>query len=70
MRQRKVVDFLFWVALLWIFVPSSAFAYLDPGTGSFVVQVVVGSLLGVGFVLKSSWKMIKYKISQLFCKRA
>lgn len=31
-------------------------AYLDPGTGSYMFQVVVGAVLGVAVSLKLMWK--------------
>jgi hypothetical protein len=34
------------------------FAYLDPGTGSLVLQVVVGAILGVGVIVKAYWNKI------------
>ena len=33
-------------------------AYLDPGTGSIVIQAVVGGLLGGMLVVKLFWKKI------------
>jgi len=33
-------------------------AYLDPGSGSFILQLLLASLLGLGFVIKSYWKKI------------
>ena len=33
-------------------------AYLDPGTGSIITQVVVASLLGAGVLLKAFWNKI------------
>lgn len=69
MNRSKTSDILFWVALLWVFSPLAAFAYLDPGTGSYVVQVVVGSLLGLGFVLKTYWGALKVKVNHLFSKQ-
>lgn len=38
------------------------FAYLDPGTGSLVLQSVVGALLGAIVVLRTKIKMLYYKI--------
>jgi len=29
--------------------------YLDPGSGSFILQVLVASLVGIGFALRSYW---------------
>jgi hypothetical protein len=38
------------------------FAYLDPGTGSLVLQSVVGALLGTIVVLRTKIKQVYYKI--------
>lgn len=35
------------------------FAYLDPGTGSLILQVIIGGILGVGVVLKTYWSKIR-----------
>lgn len=34
-------------------------AYLDPGSGSFILQVLVASLVGIGFALRGYWGKIK-----------
>ena len=44
-----------------VFSPT-AFAYLDPSTGSMVVSAVVGILASVALALKTYW----YKIKALF----
>jgi hypothetical protein len=38
--------------------------YLDPGSGSFILQVLLAALLGGGFAIKAYWK----KIKRLFSK--
>ncbi len=42
--------------LLTILWPSPLFGYIDPGTGSFVLQVLAAALLGSLFAIKSWWK--------------
>ncbi|MGE0201161.1 MAG: hypothetical protein AB7P76_09350 [Candidatus Melainabacteria bacterium] len=69
MTRRNPLHMLFWIALLWAFVPAPAHAYLDPGTGSYVVQILAGTVLGVGFFLKTSWQSIKAKFAQMFSKQ-
>jgi len=39
--------------------PPRAYAYLDPGTGSYILQIVMASLLGSIFALKLCWGRIK-----------
>ena len=36
--------------------------YLDPGSGSIIIQAVVGALVGVGITLKIYWFKIKEKL--------
>lgn len=33
--------------------------YLDPGSGSFLIQLLIAALLGVGIALRASWGKIK-----------
>jgi hypothetical protein len=34
-------------------------AYLDPGSGSVLIQLLIAGLLGAAFILKVSWSKIK-----------
>ena len=33
--------------------------YLDPGSGSFLIQLIVAGVVGAGFIIKAYWKKIK-----------
>jgi len=33
--------------------------YIDPGSGSYIVQAIVAAALGAGFWIKMSWHRIK-----------
>jgi hypothetical protein len=39
--------------------PQNAFAYLDPGTGSYVLQLVLGALFAGLFTMKLWWARFK-----------
>tara|TARA_B100000959_G_scaffold98344_1_gene104044 strand:- start:77 stop:247 length:171 start_codon:yes stop_codon:yes gene_type:complete len=41
---------------------SNAFAYIDPGTGSMILQSLIGALVGAGIILKVYWTKIKFAI--------
>ena len=41
---------------------SVAFAYIDPGTGSMILQSLIGVLVGAGIILKVYWTKIKFAI--------
>ena len=34
-------------------------AYLDPGSGSILIQVIISALVGVGFYIRAKWGSIK-----------
>ncbi|HEX6207218.1 MAG TPA: hypothetical protein VF058_02555 [Actinomycetota bacterium] len=36
----------------------AAQAYLDPGSGSFIFQVIIGGLLGAAVAVKAFWQRI------------
>jgi hypothetical protein len=38
--------------------PDTASAYIDPGTGSYVVQLLLAGLLGALFALKVFWRRV------------
>ena len=40
-------------------IPSAAFAYLDPATGSMVLQIVVGGFLATAATVKIYWRKIR-----------
>ena len=43
------------------FFVSDAFAYIDPGSGSLVIQIIIGALVGVGITIKLYWYKLKEK---------
>ena len=51
--------FLFTFGELFV---SNAFAYIDPGTGSMILQSLIGVLVGAGIILKVYWTKIKIAI--------
>ena len=59
--MRSILLFVIAVAL-----PASAYAYLDPGTGSFILQMLVASALGAMLYIKLAWSQTKLFFSKLF----
>ena len=51
----------FSIFLLALFA-EPAFAYLDPGTGSMLLQVILGGVAAVGVALKLFWHKIRVAI--------
>lgn len=47
------------LAVMFLLVPlASASAYVDPGTGSMIVQVVIAALVGGGAFLGVFWRKL------------
>ena len=57
-RTARVV-FLLLLALPWLTAPKAAHAYLDPGTGSILLQVLIGGVAGLGVIAKLYWHRLR-----------
>ena len=44
-------------------------AYLDPGSGSFILQLILAAFLGGLFVLRSFWARIRDGVRNLFSRQ-
>lgn len=38
---------------------AAIFAYLDPGSGSFLLQLAIAAVVGIAVVLRTQWTKIK-----------
>jgi hypothetical protein len=47
------------VTLLLLASTGVAHAYVDPGTGSYVIQLLIAGLAGIAFAIKIYWGRIK-----------
>ena len=67
MRRRATLGagFLALVMALFVF-PAQAHAYLDPGTGSYILQLALAALVGALFAVRLFWGRIKAFFQKLF----
>jgi hypothetical protein len=61
--RTGVETWLIVIGLLAAF-PSDASAYLDPASGSAMLQVLVGGLLAGVFVLKQYWRAFRARFTR------
>jgi hypothetical protein len=59
MNRFRALSFPLLLTAVLALVPASAHAYIDPGTGSFVIQGIIAAIVGVGFAIKMFWHRIK-----------
>jgi hypothetical protein len=69
LHDREPMFSIFQASLVVGFAPIShfadgrVFAYLDPGTGSFVFQLLIAGVLSGLYAMKDSWRSIKAAVT-------
>ena len=58
MNRSRALWFPLILAAALLLVPGVALAYIDPGTGSFVIQGIIAAVVGAGFAIKVYWHRI------------
>jgi hypothetical protein len=58
------------VLLLLVIGEGSAEAYIDPGTASYVFQVIAGAILGGVFLLRTYWSRVVTTVRALVSRDA
>ena len=66
MKNNSVLTISLGVFLLGTFVSSEAYAYIDPGSGTLFLQMLIGVLVGVGITIKLYWNRLKFKFQEKF----
>jgi hypothetical protein len=54
------------LAALFACLSSPAFAYLDPGTGSMIAQVIIGAIAAALVSIKLAWRRIVDAVGWVF----
>jgi hypothetical protein len=52
------------ILVVLVFLPGTALAYMDPGSGSALMTAIIGTLIAVAMAVKTYW----YKLRSLFVK--
>lgn len=55
---------------LMAFLPAPAYAYLDPGTGTMIVQAVVAGIAGALVTIKIYWVSVSSWVKNLLAKES
>ena len=58
-RLLRPLSCLFLFGVLCLIAPRKSYAYLDPGTGSYVFQLALALVLGAAFTGKVYWRKIR-----------
>jgi len=68
-RKRAGRIFLTGLILGGCLLAGSAAAYIDPGTGSYVLQIAIAFLVGLAFSIKVFWKKIAAFLRRTFAAK-
>lgn len=63
-----IMNIISLVLLLFLAAELPIYGYIDPGTGSYVFQILIASLLAVSFVVRRFWDKIKIAMASLWGK--
>jgi hypothetical protein len=70
MRPTEFRYALLIMAMVTCFIaPANAWAYLDAGSGSYIIQILIASIVGVAFAFKAFWIKMIHSIVRLFKKK-
>ena len=61
--MKSSISVSFVLTLVLLLVAAPAFAYIDPGTGSFLVQGIIAAVVGIGVATKLFWHKIKAAVT-------
>lgn len=57
-RHRTLEPLLLLLVFTYFMFPKKAHAYIDPGTGSYMLQLAIGSFLAAFFVVRGYWRRL------------
>ena len=61
--------FIMSLIVVGVFFPAKLYAYLDPGSGSYIMQLILAGLVAGSFAIKTFWRSVKNFFVGLFSKK-
>jgi len=70
MIVKKILTFLIFNIIAIFLIVTNSYAYLDPGTGSFILQAIIGFLAAISAGFLYYWTKVKNFFLKLFKKKS
>ena len=67
--KKSVILMLGFIVCGFLCFPKDAYAYIDPGTGSYIFQMLIALVVGGMFFLNLFWVKIKVFLANLFSSK-
>ena len=68
--MKKTIYIIILFTLSNLLFSTKSFAYIDPGSGSILLQAIIAAIAGAGTALSIYWKKIKLFFTKIFKKKA
>lgn len=69
-KHRLITGFLTLLISCYLLTTANAYSYIDPGTGSYVIQIIIASVLAVLTISRIYWLRIKSFFVNIFIKKS
>lgn len=60
---------VFFSCVLFLFLSKNVYAYIDPATGNYLIQLVLAATVGIGIAYRFFWGKIKATFKKFFSKK-
>jgi len=68
-RQLKIKGIFVILVLGCLVFPDNAYAYIDLGTGSYIIQIFIASFIGIIFSMKIYWRKVRTYFINFFYRK-
>ena len=68
LRPLKLFKDIMLVLAVFLAAPHHAYAYVDPGTGSMILQLLLGGFVGAFLIVKLYWRSFKDWMQRIHSK--
>jgi len=65
----KKIHIIFLTLITYFFLSTNSYAYIDPGSGSIILQAIIAAFVGASTTITIYWKKIKLFFSKIFKKK-
>tara|TARA_X000000368_G_C22923128_1_gene663975 strand:- start:442 stop:660 length:219 start_codon:yes stop_codon:yes gene_type:complete len=67
--MKKKINTVIFVIIFSLLFSTSSYAYIDPGSGSIILQAIIAAFAGAGTAITIYWKKVKLFFSKIFKKK-
>ena len=67
--MKKKINKSIFVIIFSLLFSTNSYAYIDPGSGSIILQAIIAAFAGAGTAITIYWKKVKLFFSKIFKKK-